>query len=66
MLGVRRLEGIDLKDFRNRTGRDLESERAAKIQRLEKEGFLHRPLPQRLALTESGLLVSDSVIAELL
>ncbi|MBM3335821.1 coproporphyrinogen III oxidase, partial [Candidatus Sumerlaeota bacterium] len=63
MLGLRRLEGIDLADFSSRYGTDLSAAHAVEIARLVEAGLLELA-EGRLRLTEDGLLVADAVMAE--
>ncbi|MCX8036466.1 MAG: coproporphyrinogen III oxidase family protein [Candidatus Sumerlaeia bacterium] len=63
MLGLRRLEGIDLEAFRARIGCDLTQAYGREIARLAEAGFLELA-HGRLRLTEEGLLVADAVMTE--
>lgn len=63
-LGLRRTAGIDLQDFRERYGFDLQDLLADKINRLSDGGFLTIE-DNRLKLSPSGVLVSNLVLAEL-
>lgn len=63
MLGLRRLEGIDLAAFRSRLGPDLTQTYAAEIARLVEAGLIELT-GERLRLTEEGLLLADAVTAE--
>jgi len=62
MLGLRRLEGIDLAALRSRTGEDLASAYAAEIAGLAEAGLIEIA-DGKLRLTEEGLLVADAVMA---
>ena len=57
MLGLRLSEGVSLSDF----GFDV----AAKTERLQSAGLV-RVSGDRLSLTDKGMLVSNSIITELL
>ena len=63
MLGLRRLEGIDLAAFRSRFGVDLAETYSREIARLA-GGRLVEIVDGRLRLSEAGLLVADAVMAE--
>jgi len=63
MLGLRRLEGIDVATFRSRLGADLTETYASEIARLVEVGLVEL-VEGRLRLTEEGLLVADAVMAE--
>jgi len=63
MLGLRRLEGIDLDEFRERFGTDLLKFYAPEIERLV-EGGLVEIAESHLRLSEEGMLVADAVMAE--
>ena len=63
MLGLRRLEGIDLTRFRARWGVDLRKDYAPEIDRLTTAGLVE-VARGRLRLTDDGLLVADAVMAE--
>lgn len=63
MLGLRRLEGIDLTAFRSHFGADLDEVYANEIVRLVEAGLIETTAG-RLRLTEEGLLVADAIMTE--
>jgi coproporphyrinogen III oxidase-like Fe-S oxidoreductase len=63
MLGLRRLEGIDLGAFWSRTGEDLTGTYSAEIAGLLDAGLIEIG-DGKLRLTEEGLLVADAVMAK--
>jgi len=63
-LGLRMRRGLNLAEFRDRYGCDLESILAEKIQRLSDGGFVTLE-DGWLRLSQSGVLVSNLVLAEL-
>ena len=63
MLGLRRLEGMDLAEFREQFGADLAVLYGKEIARLADAGLIE-VADGRLRLTEEGLLVADAVTAE--
>lgn len=65
LLGLRRLDGLDVDALTRCSGRDLRQSRRAPLDRLQQAGLLEWKTTHRLALTERGLLVADAVIAEL-
>ena len=65
MLGLRKRSGIDLSQFLEEFGYRLEEKKSKKIGELIDGGFLEIS-GQRLALTQKGVPVSNSVIAELI
>jgi oxygen-independent coproporphyrinogen-3 oxidase len=65
MMGLRRIDGIDVKDFKQRFGRDIDTLYAERIRHLVGLGMLKRD-KDTLSLTEAALFVSNSVIAELI
>ncbi len=65
MLGLRKRAGIDLLEFEQEFGFKLQEKQREKIGRLIDGGFLVIS-GQRLALTQKGVPVSNSVIAELI
>lgn len=65
ILGLRRLDGLDVEALTQRSGRDLRQAGQIHLNRLLQAGLLEWKSADRLALTERGLLVADSVIAQL-
>ena len=65
MLRLRLEEGIDLADYRARFGRDLLADRAQTLAPYRRAGLL-REENGRLALTTRGMLLSNTVLADLL
>jgi oxygen-independent coproporphyrinogen-3 oxidase len=65
MLGLRLAEGISLWDYKERFGSDFLLGREALVNRLISSGYLSLE-DGRLALTESGFYVSNSIINELI
>ena len=65
MLALRLKEGFSLDDYKDRFGRDFLDGRAEIIDRFEKTGYLKND-NGRIALTESGFYVSNSILTELL
>jgi oxygen-independent coproporphyrinogen III oxidase len=59
-LGLRLTEGVDLEKYKNRFGRDLLSEHAREIERLN-ESELIEVFGSRLRLTRRGMLFSNEV-----
>ena len=64
MLGLRLAEGISEADFRTRFGVDFWATRGAVCESLLRAGLARRP-DGRFALTESGWLVSNAILADL-
>ena len=64
VMGLRMLEGVDETEFARRTGFRLETLADEEMRRLSEEGFLARE-GGRVRLSERGLEVADSVLAEL-
>lgn len=64
MLGLRLAEGISEADFRTRFGVDFWATRGAVCEPLLRAGLARRP-DGRFALTESGWLVSNAILADL-
>jgi oxygen-independent coproporphyrinogen-3 oxidase len=65
LLGLRRLDGLDVDALARRTGRDLREERRPGLDRFLAAELLRWVAPSRLALTERGLLLADSIMMEL-
>lgn len=65
MLALRLAEGISLSDYERRFGRSFLSKREEKIKRYVDLGYMSLN-EDRLAFTESGFYVSNSLLAELL
>ncbi len=65
MLALRLKEGFSLDDYKDRFGRDFLDGRAEIIHCFEKAGYLKND-NGRIALTESGFYVSNSILTELL
>jgi len=65
VLGLRRLEGIVLSEFSRQTGYKLDELVGETIENFVLHGWLIRQ-PNRVRLTRRGLLISDSLWAELL
>lgn len=65
MLGLRLLDGVDLKEYEKLFGRSLDTTCGAEIKKLEEGGFLERQ-DDRLRLTRKALLVSNLVLSELI
>ncbi len=61
MLGLRLSEGVDLSEIYG----DIPPEISQKISALTKAGYIKAQLP-RISLTDSGMLISNSIITELL
>lgn len=64
-LGLRLREGISLQEFKTTFGVDLTEIRAREIQKLEEGGFIEM-LAGNLRLTQKGVLISNSVLGELI
>lgn len=62
-LGLRLMEGVSCREFQRRFGRDIHEVYGSLPDRLISEGFL-REKSGRLALTERGIDVSNSVMSE--
>jgi oxygen-independent coproporphyrinogen-3 oxidase len=60
VFGLRRLAGIDVRDFAQETGFTVESLGGDSLQRFVQQGFLERS-EDTLRLTRRGLLISDSL-----
>ena len=65
MLGLRLIEGLDPSAVRRRSGVDIVAACAETLNRFAGQGLL-RVSPGRIALTREGLLVADTITAELL
>ena len=65
MLGLRLKEGISLADYERRFGRSLTEGKEAVIERLSREGLLILA-DGRIALTERGFYLSNSILIEIL
>lgn len=65
MMGLRLLEGIDLRDYRCRFGSDLYEEKGTRIDKLRELNMLELE-GDRLRLSAQALFVSNRVIGELL
>jgi oxygen-independent coproporphyrinogen-3 oxidase len=65
MLGLRLIEGLDTAVVLKRTGVDVAAVCAAVLARDADQGLI-RIRPDRIALTREGLLVADTIIADLL
>ena len=62
LMGLRLVEGIDLKRWRTLAGRDLDPEVEAD---LTGHGMIERLGPDRIRATPAGMLVLDAVVADL-
>jgi coproporphyrinogen III oxidase-like Fe-S oxidoreductase len=62
LMGLRLREGIDLVRWRSLSGRDLDP---AREEFLLGHGFLERLGNSRIRCTPSGMLILDSVVADL-
>ncbi|WP_062205711.1 radical SAM family heme chaperone HemW [Aureimonas sp. AU12] len=62
LMGLRLVEGIDLKRWRALAGRDIDPEAEAD---LTGHGMIERLGPDRLRATPAGMLVLDAVVADL-
>ena len=65
IFGLRRLEGVNLNRFKQVTGFELDKMFGEKISRLVDGGFLEWK-NQNIKFTKKGIMVSDSVITELI
>jgi oxygen-independent coproporphyrinogen-3 oxidase len=65
MLGLRRCEGIDLKEFRRQTGFELETLGGEALVRQRRDGLVQQ-VDGRVSLTREGRFVTDTVVATLL
>ncbi len=65
LLRMRSVEGMDIREFRNRFGEDALGKRDAAIHRLAAEGLLAEH-GSRICLTRKGLAVADGVCAYLM
>jgi len=64
VMSLRRLEGVEVEDFENRTGFSPYQLRGEEIERLIDDGLLELSA-NRLRLTEQALFISDTVFREL-
>ena len=62
LMGLRLVEGIDLKRWRELSGRDIDPDVEAE---LTLHGMIERLGPDRLRATPAGMLVLDAVVADL-
>jgi oxygen-independent coproporphyrinogen-3 oxidase len=60
VIGLRRLSGLDLREFSRETGFSVERLGGEALQRFIEQGFLERT-GTSLRLTRRGLLISDSL-----
>jgi oxygen-independent coproporphyrinogen-3 oxidase len=65
LLGLRRIEGVDLKRLKEDLGFDLEKEKKKEIRYLIDKNFLEKG-ENVLKLTHKGILVADSVMEKLI
>ncbi|UCG16252.1 MAG: radical SAM family heme chaperone HemW [Phycisphaerales bacterium] len=65
MLGLRLIEGLDPSALRRRCGVDIVAACTETLRRFAEQGLL-QVSPDRIALTRQGLLVADTITAELL
>ena len=65
MLGLRLIDGFSLSDYKTRFGASFTDGKESLLSRLEVEGLL-TVSADRLALTEDGFYVSNSILAEIL
>ena len=65
MLGLRLIDGFSLSDYKTRFGVSFTDGKEALLSRFEEEGLLTLR-DDRLALTERGFYVSNSILAEIL
>ncbi|MBX9685056.1 MAG: radical SAM family heme chaperone HemW [Candidatus Obscuribacterales bacterium] len=64
-LGLRLRKGIDLEELNRKFGLDLAESRASKIEELSELGLLEKD-GSALRLTQKGVLISNSVLSELI
>ncbi|MFP4214111.1 MAG: radical SAM family heme chaperone HemW [Desulfohalobiaceae bacterium] len=64
MLGLRTTKGLDLQEFSQHTGLDLEAHNQELLPALQEEGLISRQ-GTRLSLTRKGMLLCDEVLGEL-
>lgn len=62
---LRMIEGLDLSEYRDRFGESALKNLLRKARTYLKSESLWHPVPDRLALTEKGVMISDEVIAGL-
>lgn len=65
MLGIRMIEGLDMQAFESKFGPEAYRTRLPAVTRLTAAGFLEQK-GRRLRLTRKGLVVADTVCAELM
>ncbi len=65
MLRLRLSDGLSFSEYKSRFGKDFAARNADFIAKLKKNG-LAQTLPDRLALTDRGFLLSNTIISELL
>ena len=65
MMRLRLSEGFSLSDYRTRFGADFTDGRAEKIERYRALGYI-AITPDRLALTERGFYISNTILSDLL
>ena len=65
MLGLRMKEGISLSDYKAKFGKDFKKGKEELLERLEREGLVTLS-DGRLALTERGFYISNSILIEIL
>ena len=65
MLGLRLKEGISLNDYKSRFGKSFTEGKEAVIERFAAEGLL-KLTDERIALTERGFYISNSILIEIL
>lgn len=62
LMGLRLVEGMDLRRWRDLSGRDLDAET---VRELTGHGMVQRLGPDRIRATPTGMLVLDAVVADL-
>ncbi|MFO8032662.1 MAG: radical SAM family heme chaperone HemW [Desulfohalobiaceae bacterium] len=65
MLGLRTTKGLDLQEFWNSYGLDLQGQNQDLLLALQEKGLISRP-DARLKLTRSGMLLCDALLGELI
>jgi len=63
ILGLRMMRGISREEFRNRFGKPIETVYGSALKKLENQGLLYKD-GDRIALTETGIDVSNRVFVE--